>query len=152
MVNVTNPVDGERNTDIGNVLPLSQDMVDAIALDVPINMHRAKWRVAQVFSTDFVYNQIDYAYNYTRLAYYYINLIFCLAVNCEWSKWIANRKCSKACGSGIQKFSRKKLKVEANGGKCSGKPIKLEKCKVKDCPGKIRVLRYQQVIIACILL
>ena len=41
MENAIDLVVGERKSDIGNVLTQSHYMVDATALDVPINIHRA---------------------------------------------------------------------------------------------------------------
>ena len=41
MVNATGRVDGERNTDIGNVKTLSPEMEDATAVDRLINIHLA---------------------------------------------------------------------------------------------------------------
>ena len=65
-----------------------------------------------------------------------------IAINCEWGNWIPTGSCSKSCGGGNQRYSRKKLVVEDLGGNCTGQALKVEKCNIKECPGNSNSLRY----------
>ena len=56
------------------------------------------------------------------------------AIDCAWGEWAPNGDCSTSCDIGVQQFSRRKLNFEADGGKCEGKPTKVEECKIKECP------------------
>jgi len=55
-------------------------------------------------------------------------------VDCKWDKWKSVGKCSKECGTGVQKMVRKKKVKEAHGGKCSGPSKKEVACNTQKCP------------------
>ena len=65
-----------------------------------------------------------------------VQLVFlkCLE-NCAWSTWSSYSQCSKTCGPGSKYRTRKKVKVEKNGGTCLGSGRDSRSCNVKKCPG-----------------
>ena len=57
------------------------------------------------------------------------------AVNCQWSKWTKQGKCSTTCGNGTQQWFRYKLQEEKHGGlPCSGDSIFQTECSGIPCP------------------
>ena len=59
-----------------------------------------------------------------------------VAVDCQWSDWTKQGKCSKTCGRGIQKWFRHKLQEEMYGGlPCSGNSTGQTGCSEIPCLG-----------------
>ena len=57
------------------------------------------------------------------------------AVDCQWSKWTKQGKCSTTCGNGTQQLLRYKLQEEKHGGlPCSGNSIGQAECSEIPCP------------------
>merc|ERR1712001_77127 len=65
-------------------------------------------------------------------------------VNGQWSKWGAFTKCTKTCGSGIRKRTRRcNNPAPKNGGKtCPGAAVQQQKCNTKACPKPCGVDKY----------
>ena len=64
-------------------------------------------------------------------------------VHCEWDDWVIG-KCSKSCGGGMQKQTRKvKHEAQFGGEDCPGKHtleisgnVQECPCSIEECPGK----------------
>lgn len=57
------------------------------------------------------------------------------AVNCAWTPYEKEGKCSKTCGKGEQVMKRKKSPNAAHGGRaCTGQSTKIEDCNTEECP------------------
>merc|ERR1719373_36214 len=57
------------------------------------------------------------------------------AVPCAWTSWINAGDCSRSCGKGQQKQTRRKQPKAMHGGRdCQGEPEKFIPCEVMECP------------------
>ena len=54
--------------------------------------------------------------------------------DCVWERWSTWSSCSKLCGVGTNTRSRKKIKIEQNGGNCSGSERDNKFCNTHSCP------------------
>ena len=70
---------------------------------------------------------------YNRLS----QLLFHIAVDGQWSKWIDWSACSRTCGIGQKRRSRTCTDPPpAHGGKkCAGKADETKECSNRICPG-----------------
>ena len=54
--------------------------------------------------------------------------------DCVWGPWSTWSFCSKLCGVGTNTRSRKKIKIEQNGGNCSGSERDNKFCNTQNVP------------------
>ena len=67
-------------------------------------------------------------------------MLFALTVNCTWSDFGGWSSCSKTCGEGDQTRTRIILNAASHGGNdCTGADEDRRACKIKKCPGKMKV-------------
>ena len=67
-------------------------------------------------------------------------MLFALTVNCTWSDFGGWSSCSKTCGEGDQTRTRIILNAASHGGNdCTGADEDRRACKIKECPGKMKV-------------
>ena len=66
---------------------------------------------------------------------YVIKIISKIIVNGQWSKWGAFTKCTKTCGGGIRKRTRRcNNPPPKNGGRtCPGAAVQQQRCNTKAC-------------------
>ena len=65
---------------------------------------------------------------------------FAFTVNCTWSDFGRWSSCSKTCGDGNQTRTRIILNAASHGGNdCTGLDEDRRACKIKECPGKMKV-------------
>ena len=57
-------------------------------------------------------------------------------VPCQWTAWEKDGNCSRPCGPGYQTFTRFKIVVEKDAGRCDNITTKQEDCFLKNCPSK----------------
>ena len=62
--------------------------------------------------------------------------------DCVWGPWSTWSFCSKLCGVGTNTRSRKKIKIEQNGGTCSGSGKDSKPCNTQSCPNVTEVLSH----------
>ena len=64
-----------------------------------------------------------------------MKIISKIIVNGQWSKWGAFTKCTKTCGGGIRKRTRRcNNPAPKNGGKtCPGAATQQQRCNTKAC-------------------
>ena len=59
-----------------------------------------------------------------------------MVVDCKWGTW-SEGNCNATCGDAFRNIKRLVIQKAAYGGKnCTGISKKVEKCKLKPCPGK----------------
>ena len=64
---------------------------------------------------------------------FFLSIIF--AANCKWGNWTKWTSCSKSCGGGSQRRTRKVAKYAQPGGrKCSGSKRASRFCNTEQCP------------------
>ena len=62
----------------------------------------------------------------------------CFGSDCRWSPFSEWSECSKTCGGGVRRSTRKVLQIASDGGRdCLGDYEKIEGCNKEPCPGTI---------------
>ena len=60
--------------------------------------------------------------------------IFVWLVDCRWGNWIASGKCTKTCGGGTRKYTRKvEVKAKYGGIPCTGSTTGTASCNKQIC-------------------
>ena len=64
--------------------------------------------------------------------------VLLVIVNGGWSQWSDFGGCSKTCGGGTRSKTRacSNPRPTNGGATCSGPELAIERCNVKECPGK----------------
>ena len=73
-----------------------------------------------------------------RYIYIYIYFVFNLLVDGRWGSWSKFGACTKSCGRGVQRKSRKcnNPSPQHNGKDCVGSATVYRHCNTQHCPGK----------------